>query len=581
MELEKLSRDFDRKYAVMFLEMRRWEARWREMFEQFAPSRGRFALTEEGKKDALRRNSRPRVVADEFAAGLKSGLTSPSRPWMTLGIFEPALSQYERVKAWLSDTTVALLTQMGKSNLYDQLFNVYKEEGVSGTGCLYINEDDEDVFTCRALTAGQYAIEQDAKKRVNRFARTLSYTARELARVFGEENLPTEIVRVLRNDERSGEESGTKYEVRHLVEENDGYVPDAPGQKGMRYRSLWRLASGEGAARQEKPFLRISGYHEFPVMVPRWRLVGEDLYGSEHPGQVALDDAKTLQDIETDERRALKLKIMPPLLAPRSLQNTEIDLRPGKVTYYDEAIAGQTPVILPIVAANFDHVAAAEKIERLTRDIEKAFYVDLFRMWASDLRQGRTATEIEAREQEKIYALEPVLNRQMYDLLDPMVIRVYSIMQRRGLLPPPPPELEGRTFRIEYTSVLAKAQKQASQYGLETVIAVTRQMAELQGAAGERPAILDKLDMDTVLDLYADMHGVPSGVVLGDDAVARKREEQNEAARQRELQAASAQMAEAAPRLAGAAKDLGQTPLPEGTALDALMGLGQGGGQAG
>ena len=570
MNLETLKRDFDRKYTAMFQEMRRWEPKWREMAAQFAPERGRFSTTEEGKTGEMRRNSRPRVIADEFAAGLKSGLTSQSWPWMSLAIDDPELSQYERVKAWLSDTTEAILTRMSKSNLYDQLFGVYKEEGIFGTGCLYIDEDDEEVFICRALTVGQYAIAQNEKKQVNAFARTLSYTARNLARTFGEENLPQEIVFILRDDERRAEDSGTKYEVRHLIEENDGYVPGAPGQKGMRYRSLYRLASG--TERLDRPFLRIGGYNEFPVMVPRWRLVGEDLYGSEHPGQIGLDDARTIQDIEMDERRALKLKVMPPMLAPRSLERAELDLRPGKVTYYDEVTAGQAPIIVPIVAANFDHAAAAEKIERLTRDLEKTFYLDLFRMWGANWQQGRTATEIEAREQEKDYAREPVLSRQMYDLLDQLVIRVYYIMQRRGEIPPPPPELEGRAFKIEYTSVLAKAQKQASRRGLETVILAAGQIAQLQGSAGERPSILDKLDMDTILDLCADMHGVPAGVGLGDDAVAQIRAEKDEAARQQQMQAASQQMA-------AAAKDLGETPMGDGTALDSLMGMA--GGDAG
>jgi hypothetical protein len=571
MNLETLKRDFDRKYAAMFQETRRWEPKWREMAEQFAPARGRFSVLEEGKTDELRRNSRPRVIADKFATGLKSGLTSVSWPWMSLSISDPELSKYERVKAWLSDTTEAMLAQMAKSNLYDQLFNVYKEQGIFGTGCLYIDEDDEEVFTCRALTVGQYAIAQDAKKQVIRFARVLSYTARDLARVFGEENLPAEIVMILRDDERRGEESGTQYEVRHLIEENGEYVPDAPGQQGMRYRSLYRLASGP--ERLDRPFLKIAGYNEFPVMVPRWRLVGEDLYGSEHPGQTALDDAKTIQDIETDARRALKLMINPPLLLPESLKYAEIDMRPGKRTFYKETVPGKPPDVVPLFATNFDFAAGEEKIERLARDIEQAFFLDLLLMWSGNWQQGRTTVEIAAREKEK-NMLEPVLNRQMYDLLDPAVIRVYSIMLRRGLLPPPPPELEGRSFKIEYISVLAKEQKKASQQGLETVMLAAGEMAKLQGAAGERPEILDKLDMDTMLDIYADMHGVPTGVVLGDDAVAAIRAEKDEQRRQTEMQAASAQMANAAPQLAGAAKDLGETPMGGGTALDSLMEMG-------
>ncbi|GHV34452.1 tail protein [Synergistales bacterium] len=553
----------------MILARTNWEARWRDYAEQFAPARGRFNIIEEGKRDTLRRNSRPRIIPDEFAAGLKSGLTSPTRPWFALGIFEPELSKYERVKAWLSDVTEAMLTVIGRSNFYDEIFTVYKEEGVFGTGCLYVDEDEEEVFRCKAFTVGQYAIAQNRHKLVNGFARSLSFTASELAIEFGEDSLPSEI-RLSLSEERKGDgDSAAVFEVTHLVEENDEYIPDAPGQKNMRYRSMYWLPSVS-----QPEFLRISGYNEFPVMVPRWRLIGEDLYGSEHPGDVGLDDARAIQDIEVDERRALKLGIVPPLLAPRSLQGTEIDLRPGKITWYDPKVSDNAaPVVQPLVVAKFDYAAAAEKIERLSIGLEKAFFVDLFRMWATDLRQGRTATEIQAREEEKIYALEPVLTRQMYDLLDPFITRVFSIMERRGLLPPPPPELEGMPFKIEYTSVLAKSQKQSNQHGIETVLNVVGNIMQMQNGAGERPEILDKIDTDTIIDLYADMHGLPSGVVLGDDRVKEIREQKAEeqaAQRQAEMEAqASAQ----APELAGAAKDLGQTPVGGGNAIDALMGM--------
>jgi hypothetical protein len=337
----------------------------------------------------------------------------------------------------------------------------------------------------------------------------------------------------------------------------------------MKYRSLYWLPSVS-----EPEFLRIGGYNEFPVMAPRWRLIGEDLYGSEHPGDVGLDDAKTIQDIEIDERKALKLNINPPLLAPRTLENTEIDLRPGKITFYDPDASGNAPEITPLFLTKFDHVAAADKIERLcVLGLEKAFYIDLFRMWASDLRQGRTATEIQAREEEKIYALEPVLTRQMYDLLDPFITRVFSIMERRGLLPPPPPELQGMPFKIEYTSVLAKSQKQSSQYGIETVLGVVNNIMQMQAADGSRPEILDKIDADTIVDLYSDMHALPSGVVLGDDRVKEIREQKAERQAAQQQAAMEAQAAEQAPELAGAAKDMSETQVGGGSAMDMLLGL--------
>jgi hypothetical protein len=76
--------------------------------------------------------------------------------------------------------------------------------------------------------------------------------------------------------------------------------------------------------------------------------------------------------------------------------------------------------------------------------------------------------------------------------------------------------------------------------------------------------------MDTVLDFYADMNGVPQGVVLGGDKVKQIREEKDEQTRQREMQAAAVQMTDAAPKLAGAAKDI----LGPG-ALGPVMGMGE------
>jgi hypothetical protein len=574
-DLRILKRDVEKRYLMMMNERARQEAHWREQAMQFAPSRGRFSVTEEGKIDGIRRNSIPRSIADEFAAGIKSGLMSATIAWFTLTVFQPELGESEAVKAYLSDVTEEILAAMIRSNLYDESFSVFKEIGAFGTGCLFIDEDEEEVFRCRSYTVGQYAIDQDRMKRVNRFCRTLAYTLEELAAEFGEEKLPPELRQTLHMTENSERISHKTYEVRHLIEENTEYVPDAPGQEGMKYRSLYWFPGNH-----EPEFLRIAGYHEFPVMVPRWRLIGEDLYGTEHPGALALDDAKTIQDIETDERTAIELKVSPPLLIPDGLIQGRVDMNAGGVTVYTPSADAHIPQIVPLFQVNFDHKAAAEKIDALRICVEKAFFVDLFRMWSADLRQGRTATEIQAREEEKIYALEPVLTRLMYDFLDPLVMRIYAIMERRGLLPEVPEELHNQAYRIEYTSILAKSQKQTAQYGLDMVMDAARKIMELQVGAGERPQILDNLDFDAILGFVGDMHGVPAGAILGKDKVEALREEKQEMERQQ--QAAQTEMAavQEAPQLARTVKDLGTTPMNGGqsSALDVLQGMAASGG---
>lgn len=545
-----------------------YEAWWRELSQQFAPNRGRFSITDRPRKGQLKRNSRARQMPDDFAAGIKSGLTSPSRPWFTLTLYDTGLAELERVKAWLTSVQDIMQGQMIRTNLYDQLYDVYKEQGIFGTGALWIEEDDEDVFRAQSLTIGSYCIGLDRRGKVNRFGRTFARTARQLAEEFGEENLPVELRNALR-DESAGNQ---KYELRNLIEPSEEFRRE-DGPAGMfRWRSLWWLTGFN-----EPAFLRKKGYHEMPVMVPRWRVIGDDIWGREQPGDVGFDDAKSLQELEKDERSAIKKCVRPALLVPKNLVEGELKDEPGGMTVYIPGPQG-APMITPLYDVRFDHQSAAAKRLELTQHLEEVFYVNFFRMWTTDQRQGRTATEIEAREAEKMYMLGPLIERQMSELLDPMIERIFGIMDRAGRFPPPPEEIAGLDFKVEYVSVLASVQKQTAQAGIQIVMQTVAELAKLQAETGQSPAVLDKLDCDEVVDQMADMYALPAGVVLGDDAVEEKRQEreEREAALQQQaqlMQGAQA-AAQAAPQVTRAVRDMAETPMPGGgNGLEAMAGM--------
>ena len=52
-----------------------------------------------------------------------------------------------------------------------------------------------------------------------------------------------------------------------------------------------------------------------------------------------------------------------------------------------------------------------------------------------------------------------MLERTNDELRDPLIDRVYAIMERAGLIPDPPPELQGVDLRVEYISLMSQAQK--------------------------------------------------------------------------------------------------------------------------
>ena len=537
------------------------------MSDMYAPNRGRFSVDELPRKRAVRFNTRARQIPDDFAAGMKSGLTSPSRPWFTLTLYDNGLAELENVKAWLTEVQDIMQGAMLRTNLYDQLFDVYKEQGIFGTGALLIEEDDENIFNAQSLTVGSYAIGVDKRGKVNRFCRQFRRTVNQLAEEFGADTLPQELQYRLKE-----KPNNTRYELRNLIEPSQEYLRDDMAGR-FKYVSYWWLKGYT-----EPEFLRVGGYNEFPVMVPRWRVINDDLYGREQPGDTGYDDAVTLQLMEIDERDALKKGIRPPVMIPESLTQGDIDDRPGGVTKYYPAMDGAQPAITPLYQVQFDHRSVAEKRLELTAHLEEIFYVNMFKMWTTDMRQGRTATEIQAREAEKMFMLGPLIERQMSELLEPMIARIYGILDRAGKFPMPPEELQDLEIKVEYMSILANIQKQSAYAGIEQILTTAGMIAQLQGAAGKTPEVLDKIDGDEIIDQLADMYVIPAGIVLGDDAVAEKRaqrqQEEQQAAQQQQELAGFQAMSEAAPKIAGAAQTLSETQMPAGeTGLEALAGI--------
>jgi hypothetical protein len=200
------------------------------------------------------------------------------------------------------------------------------------------------------------------------------------------------------------------------------------------------------------------------------------------------------------------------------------------------------------------------------------FYSDLFLMIAAtEDRRQMTATEVDVRQEEKLQMLGPVIERLEHELLNPLIGRVYMILQRRGLIPNPPEELQGKAVKIEYISMLALAQK-ASSMG-----AINQMMALIAGLAGLSPEVIDKLDADEVLDQFVKLSAIPAVLIRQDEQVAAIREQRRSQQEQAQAMMQAQALAQAAKSGAGAVKDLATAPAQAGSVMDAMSNR-QGGG---
>lgn len=562
---------YTRIISQLWTERSTFDSHWRDLAEFFIPRRVRFDNSDRNKGDKRNQNiinSTGRFAARTLQSGLHAGLTSPARPWMKLTIPDRDMSEFGPVREWLHATTQRMMTIFAVSNLYNSLPLVYGDMGVFGTAAMFIGEDDKEVFRCEVFPVGTYALGLDRRGRITTFARKYQLSVRQVIEEFAlRENRSIDWSVVSTAVKRSWDAGNYEdpVDICWLILPNEDYDPN---RLESRYAMPWKSCHFEegnfenvGAGADDgRKFLRESGFNEFPIMAPRWDITGGDSYGTDCPGMTALGDNRQLQIMERRKGQAIAKMIDPPLTGPSTLRTQKTSLLPGDVTYQDvrEGMQGLRPI--HEVRLDLSHMTA--DIQGVEYRIKRAFYEDLFLMLAtSDPYRGAappTAREIEERHEEKLLALGPTLERTNDELLDPMVERIFEMMARAGLIPPPPPELEGVDLKVEYVSVLAQAQKlvgvSSSDRFLQTFVPLVEVFPETRA----------KIDPLRLVDIYSDMLGVDPRVIRSDEEAEAIVDEQAQQQR-------AAAEAEQAATLAKAVRDGSQAPMGQDSALDRIL----------
>lgn len=545
------------RWKRLIVERSPWVAIWKQQADYILPRRFRDTPVMRNRpmpNDKLINNT-PTQAARTLASGLMSGLTSPARPWfrLSVGSGKRGATPSTDVKRWLNAVEDILREVFLRSNIYNALAHIYGDLGTYCTAAMLVEEDDQEVVRAYTLPLGSFVLTVSSRGQVDGIIRQVPLTVAQTVEQFGLEACSQKV--------RELYERGlydTQVEIIHAVEPNEEYIPDHPSPRHMRWRSCWYE---ERESLQDDKFLREGGFHEFPVMAPRWNVTGTDTYGT-GPGFDALGDAKALQLLERRKAMVVDRITMPPMVGPTSLKAGRVSLLPGDITYVDRVSGGQG--LEPAITVSPQAIGAIDSIIRSHESrINSAFYADLWLAISMDDRNQRaTAREVSERHEEKLIALGPTLERLHDELLDKLIDRVYGICSRRGLLPPPPPELSGKTVRVEYISIMAAAQR------LLGVSAVERLASFVGNLVAAKPDVLDKVNFDKVIDDYADMLGTSPDLLVSDDDVAKIRQQRAQAQAQAQAQQQAAQVG---PDMAKSAHLLSQTDVNGTSALNRLL----------
>lgn len=546
-----LKKQCEQRLGALKVERASWESHWRDIATVLLPRASRFLTTDRNRGDRKHQSildATATSALNVMASGLMAGATSPGRPWFDLMVPDPTLSGSTAVERWVDAVVEQMRDEIARTNIYRALPSTYTELGGFGTACTFIRPlrgRGRGLVHCYPLTVGEYWLGQSDLNMVDTMYREFDMTVAQVVQQFGLDAVSTGVRRRYERGERD-----SWVTIVHAIEPRMQRDPMRGDSANMPWRSVYLERGGDG-----NEVLAESGYELFPVVAPRWSTVGGNTYG-DGPAMVTLGAIEQLQHQQWRKGQAIDYQTSPPKAAPASMEGREISMLPGSTTF--GLAPGEKVESLVRAELRIDHLQL--DMQEVRGRIREGFYSDLFLMLASSDRRQMTAAEVAERHEEKLLMLGPVLENLHDELLRPLIDLVFHEMVASGKVPPPPPELVGMDLQVEFTSMLAQAQKAI---GVNTQ---DRFMTTVMALKDAKPEILDRIDSDALLDSYAKMLNVPAKILVPVEEAEAIRVARNKAYAAKE-QAAMLQAQSQTTR------NLAQSPIggPQQNALDALQ----------
>lgn len=525
------------KYDKKYFEQRRAELKnifdqikpdLQDLADYFAPNAVRFIARNINKPHVKSKkilDSTTFIAVRNFASGMMTGATSPTRRWFKTGIMNRDNKKNKMsyaAKLWCSNQAELSRKILYASNFYQLLPEVYEQLGVFLFSCMAMEKDYDNVANFKVLPIGSYYYSKDGRGVVDTVCRNYMESAKNLVERYGLENCSDAVQQVYKarpND---------MFEIVHFVEPNREYKEGSPISAQKKFISVtYEVGNGTTS------FLKKAGFDKFPYVVFEASCNGEDAYPSKGCGIYALPDAKQLMSMIKELGKAVKKMVSPAYQGSASLKNKRLSDNPGFFNEDGDNGAG----IRPIHEVNPQVLELKNIIAELRENIKSIFYNDLFAMILNTAERGRTATEVNELKEEKLVLLSPLLE-QIHTALKQILDWLFYTEMEAGILPEVPQELEGEEIEIEFISTLAQAMKAQNISSMERFITFTANMAQAVD-----PVLIKKIKGEKMIDDYADFANIDPNQIAPNEELEALRQQQAEkqaqAEQMQQLQAGS------------------------------------------
>ena len=428
---------------------------------------------------------------ENAAAGMHSLLTNPAMRWFDLDLYDWQGIDTDAARLWLGAATDVLLKLFSHplTHSYTATSTTYGEAVAFGNNCMFIEDRPSNLPLFRPIALADVWWDENDDGEPDCFYRRFRLSAWAAKKRWGDD-LPERVLRCADN----ASEYHRRFEFWHCVEPRENGKYGAAGRR-KPYASYWLCG--------EEPWLiREGGYEENPYIATRWKLRPGEVYGR-GPGHKAYGPVSSLQRSLAATLAASEKAVDPPLFLPDDGVVGPLSLRAGALNWIraDYLRDGFGPRPINLGAQPQQGMQIDEGMRVMIR---RLFLYELLAM----IRDPRaTATQVLEIKEQQQRSLAPIIVRMEQELLGPMVNRAFGIAQRAGLLPPPPPEIAGRTVRPNFTSPAMRAQRLSAARGIVQLFEIAAPMFQAD------PGTVDNIDLDEAVRDVADTVGVPAKVL--------------------------------------------------------------------
>ncbi len=483
--LEKIEK-IKNRYSDALSLRQNWESHWDDCYEYTLPQRSdtnSFGLNG-GQRTQSLYDATAMDAVDQLAASLLGYLTPPWTQWFGLrpGV-DLTLSEAEALAPVLEDIAKKIQMHFDRSNFSVEIHQCFLDLVVGGTASLCFEESsvgEYSAFKFSAIPIKDIALEEGRNGTLDGSFRKLELTLNQLIQKFPNAELPSKVLSEGRDNPKN------KFTIlENISSEVTGYKYTAILQDNAQ-----DIVLSEGS------------FNESPITSFRWMKSPGEIYGRS-PVMKALPDIKTANKVVELILKNASIAVTGIWQADDDgvLNPANIELVPGAIIPKAVGSQGLKPLEMP---GRFD--VSELVLGDLRARIRHALLSDKLGPIAG---KKMTATEVMERSSEMALLLGATYGRLQSELLNPLIMRAFSILKRRGEIPDI--VLDGRYVTIDYRSPLARIQGQGH---VNNVLTWLNAVGNLGGDAGA------SVNTPKTVQFLAESLGVPSDLIKRDVDIA-------------------------------------------------------------